>query len=47
MCARQQKRLQAVLARGIGKKRAETVVTEVRRMQRDGLVFVVEELRRR
>jgi hypothetical protein len=47
MCARQQKRLQAVLARGIGKKRAETIITEVRRMQRDGLVLVVEELRRR
>jgi hypothetical protein len=47
MCARQQRRLQAALARGIGKKRAEIVITEVRRMQRDGLVLVVEELRRR
>jgi hypothetical protein len=47
MCTREQKRLQAVLARGIGKQRAETVITEVRRMQRDGLVLVVEELRRR
>ena len=46
-CARQQKRLEAVVARGIGRRRAETVITEVRRMQRDGLILVVEELRRR
>jgi hypothetical protein len=46
-CAQQQKRVQAVLARGIGRKRAETVINELRRMQRDSLMLVVDELRRR
>src|SRR5215203_7431151 len=46
-CIDREGRLISVLARGIGRQKARTVVGELRNLQRESLISVVEELRQK
>jgi hypothetical protein len=46
-CRAQESRLRAVLATGIGRRKATTVLKQLQRMHRDNLVSAIEELKRR
>ena len=46
-CIDREGRLISVLARGIGRQKARTVVGELRNLQRESLISVIEELRQK
>ena len=46
-CKRSEMRLAAVLARGIGTRRAASIIAQLRKTHRENLLFVIRELRRR
>ena len=46
-CIDREARLISVLARGIGRQKARTVVGELRNLQRESLISVIEELRQK
>jgi hypothetical protein len=46
-CKRSETRLAAVLARGIGPRRAASIIAQLRKSHRENLLFVIRELRRR
>jgi hypothetical protein len=46
-CKRSETRLATVLARGIGPRRAASIIAQLRKTHRENLLFVIRELRRR